>query len=210
MTTTEENKSNFSGTVYGSYLGKKTDVSGHDKLIGYKKVHLGFGSGKVWFISASHQQIVNLKDEAYCTEFSGDEPHLVPHNNCTCGFYSFKKLGEAQAYKVGRVVVEVVCSGRFIEFDKGYRYSKQAVSEIFLPIHCGFHSENSMGEEIKCSNKAVAIRVSNTGLVIFTCGSCKNGINYPFTHSIKELVVAIKRTAKEQNIKVKVSQAGKS
>jgi hypothetical protein len=72
-------------------------------------------------------------------------PHDAPDLVCTCGFYALQDRGEATellatrppvSRMFGAVLLEVDLAGTVIEFDRGYRASKQRVLGVHVPPWC--------------------------------------------------------------------------
>lgn len=65
--------------------------------------------------------------------------HRSPHPTCRCGFHAFKDEAEARALAArarNAVVLEVALSGRFLEFERGYRAEYQRVAVLHLDNEC--------------------------------------------------------------------------
>ncbi len=126
-------------TSYNNYLGgrlistKRKEVS---PIIGYKRLNINVGFNKAWFQSPNHQQAIRLGIVATATCSVAQHKQEVPFSPCTCGFYSFKDSMEAYAYLGGDFVVKLVNSGKYLEFEEGWRSNTQRVTEIYAPDRC--------------------------------------------------------------------------
>ena len=83
----------------------------------------------------------NLNDEADCVATSWNNNHFqeqIPVWDCSCGFYAYKSAVEAfghdehSYYTNNSYVLEVVISGKYIEYEKGYRYAHQRVQSVIV------------------------------------------------------------------------------
>lgn len=135
-------------------------------IIGYKRLQMYLFGREVYFAPATHhtnRAFPGLKAKAVCTET--DIPHDIPDPDCTCGFYGFKQEQRAFTYDGGgQVPVEVVLSGKFIEFDKGYRATYQRVNQIYAPTFCTVSNYNS-----ECSNHPTVFVIQKNGKLEGRC-----------------------------------------
>lgn len=110
-------------------------------LILYKNAHI------VWDSVVKEMLVHSLIDplpktvamtvEAQCDNLHPFSSHQPPHRMCSCGFYAYDHLSDAQNCKRGDgfVIAKVRASGNTFQYDNGYRYSHQRVEEVHI-THC--------------------------------------------------------------------------
>ncbi|MGE5290385.1 MAG: hypothetical protein ACM3ML_25000 [Micromonosporaceae bacterium] len=91
-------------------------------------------------LSIGAHRVYGVTADAGCVWNSKHEP---PKRRCGCGFYCLSTLDEARGLgcaSANRVAVllEVAASGRFIHYERGFRYSRQRVRAIrCVACRCG-------------------------------------------------------------------------
>jgi hypothetical protein len=164
-----------------------------DTIRAFKLAQLVAVDGRVKFQGAGSRVLYEGDDVASCEKdkvgwggfsFLGD--HEVPDPRCTCGFYGVphKHAKEVMAdYQSGTFCrLEVELFGRVIKHERGYRAQRQRVLSVAVLRRChtigpvqaqgGFTiwSGQGGGGEVKCSNRAMGLRV-DAGNVVPSCGS---------------------------------------
>lgn len=91
--------------------------------------------------------------EARCSRYG--HAH-VPHKNCTCGFYSLKRLGDliaseglATRWTFGETKAFFECDywGHIVEAQKGYRAQFQRILRVTYPRYCS-HFDNCSADDL--------------------------------------------------------------
>lgn len=117
-------------------------------MTGYKlaQLLLATDGGAVAFagLSVGARRVYTTVGEAECV-FS--RKHVPPDPRGDCGFYCFntaeaaREMAADTAYR-GGVLIEVAASGRFIRYEKGFRYQRQRVHAVRIGLcGCGRRAE---------------------------------------------------------------------
>lgn len=125
----------FAFTADNSYLGSEKEKSekATTGLIGYKQMHVRYSEDEIILSSIHHDRDeIKLIDEAKCPTYI----HLatVPVASCTCGFHAYNNVKDAYRYspRKSEMIVEVAISGKYLEYDNGYRCNTQRVKSILV------------------------------------------------------------------------------
>jgi hypothetical protein len=103
------------------------------ELTGFKIARLGSDGLLHGVTTGSYAAI----DRATCRRLTA---HRAPHRQCRCGFHAYKSRRDAAALLGGVadfLLLEVGLSGRFLEFELGYRAEYQRVRRIEIDNVCG-------------------------------------------------------------------------
>jgi len=97
-------------------------VSADGASIGFSGVALG------------RTQVYGVNADAVCVQSAR---HRCPSGWCDCGFYCFHTVEDARALACDpeyqqAVLLEVAVSGRFVRYEKGFRYAHQRVRAVRL------------------------------------------------------------------------------
>lgn len=156
---TKDNINKFSGMAYQNFLGGRSlkhgmnmvgglnnNLAEKKPVVGYKRLVLivSNNDNTAYFTPIHHntETQLGIVSEAICREkVSRIHKHAVPHPKCTCGFYSFKDLRRAKLYPSKArwgtpIIVGLVNSGKFLEFEFGWRSQIQRITEIHVPKTC--------------------------------------------------------------------------
>lgn len=101
-------------------------VSADGTTVGFSGVALG------------RSQVYGVSADAVCVQSAR---HRCPSGWCDCGFYCFHTIEDARALACDpeyqqAVLLEVAVSGRFVRYEKGFRYARQTVRAVRLG-RCG-------------------------------------------------------------------------
>lgn len=111
------------------------------ELTGFKIARLGSDGLLHGVTTGSYAAI----DRATCRRLTA---HRAPHLHCRCGFHAYKSRGDATALLRGVadfLLLEVGMSGRFLEFELGYRAEYQRVRRIEIDNVCGTCGASASG-----------------------------------------------------------------
>jgi hypothetical protein len=136
------------------------DRASHDPPRGYKVARLVVdpGGGAGGFLGLTVGGLYGADTSASCEVLQGSLPpprrlgrrarprqHDAPDLGCTCGFYAFQDRAGAEALLstrppvsrlFGLALLEVDLAGTVIEFDRGFRASRQRVLGVGVPPWC--------------------------------------------------------------------------
>ncbi len=116
----------------GSPRGERPD----HPFTGYKLAHavLSADGTKTGFagLTLGATQVYGVSAEATCV---WNSHHAPPRRWCGCGFYCLHALGDALALGCATenrsaLVLEIAAAGRYINYERGLRYSRQRVRAI--------------------------------------------------------------------------------
>ncbi|MBW3665033.1 MAG: hypothetical protein KY469_18210 [Actinobacteria bacterium] len=103
------------------------------ELTGFKVARLG-SDGLLHGVTTGSYAVI---DRATCRRLTA---HRAPHLHCRCGFHAYKSRRDAATLLRGVadfLLLEVGLSGRFLEFELGYRAEYQRVRRIEIDNVCG-------------------------------------------------------------------------
>jgi len=155
--------------MFNQYLGKspllKPKKISHPEggkkpsnLTVWKTANLKFSNGRVYLSPLTrHNDLTSFDAEARCPEMdelANSSPFSIPDvlfkalhgpatsKICSCGFYAYHERYEAELHNQNSsssVLLEVAVSGKFIDYDKGIRFSHQRVKSVTVGacMYCG-------------------------------------------------------------------------
>ena len=145
-------------SVFANPVAKKKATG----LRGWKRNELYIlDDGRVQFKSLAFDLFSKVEADAVCTsnedlennlkayEYNKVEEHLItflvdhhkiPSKICTCGFYAYESRSGAEFHAQPNsfygtdtsVLMEVAISGKFIQYQKGYRYAHQRITKVIV------------------------------------------------------------------------------
>lgn len=146
---------------------------------GYKAAYL-MKNDENFYLNSLFFGSYNLKDKMSCER---DFNHLNPSHNCSCGFYSYKSIKDAEleSYKNKySIYLKVENYGDIIEHKAGYRSEEIEVTSIFLKKKC-----------YKCLRISTHITNARSNLYLSSCVNHRVSDSYTLESFSKSINIPV-------------------